>query len=200
MTNFTENASKVLQLANQKARERSHGYFGEEYILFGITKLGVGHAVNCLEDLGIDLNRINLEVEEIILLGTETDITSKLNKSPRARLVFESAERKASDLGFQAVGTEHLLYALVSVEDGITYELLKECAGELNRLLSDAILNSIMKLPKYSQSVWSSNEDHLSAISEAAQVGDAIVGVLRGLGFSDPDIVGISNAIRESLT
>src|SRR5947209_20354715 len=104
---FTDRARKVMQLANQEAQRFNHEHIGTEHILLGLVKEGTGVAANALKNLDIDLRKIRLEVEKIVLAGR--DVTQK----PRAERVVEYATEEARGLQHNYVGTEHLLLGLM---------------------------------------------------------------------------------------
>ena len=66
---FTPRAKKVLELAVEEARRFNHSYIGTEHILLGLLKEGEGIAAKVLQDMKIDLGRIQAEV--IRLLGDQ---------------------------------------------------------------------------------------------------------------------------------
>ena len=57
---FTDRARRVMQLANEQARQFNHEYIGTEHILLGLVKEDGGRGANVLRTLGIDLGRICL--------------------------------------------------------------------------------------------------------------------------------------------
>lgn len=66
---FTPRAKKVLELAVEEARRFNHNYIGTEHILLGLLKEGEGIAAKVLQDMKIDVGRLQAEVTR--LLGTQ---------------------------------------------------------------------------------------------------------------------------------
>ena len=64
MNNFTPRAQQLLALARKEAERLKHNYVGTEHLLLGLIKLGQGVAVNVLHKMGLDLERVRMEVEE----------------------------------------------------------------------------------------------------------------------------------------
>ena len=64
MNNFTPRAQQVLALASKEAERFNHNYVGTEHLLLGLIKLGQGVAVNVLQNMGLDLERVRMEVEK----------------------------------------------------------------------------------------------------------------------------------------
>ncbi len=67
---FTPRAKKVLELAVEEARRFNHSYIGTEHILLGLIKEGEGIAAKVLQDMKVDLGRVQAEV--IRLLGDQS--------------------------------------------------------------------------------------------------------------------------------
>jgi ATP-dependent Clp protease ATP-binding subunit ClpA len=123
---FTDRARKVMQLANQEAQRFNHEYIGTEHILLGLVKESSGIAANVLQNLGIDLQKIRLEVEKIVQHGSggEQVVMGRLPQTPRARKVIDFAEDEARMLNHDYVGTEHLLLGLLREQEGVAAQVL----------------------------------------------------------------------------
>ena len=63
---FTDRARRVVVLAQEEARLLNHNYIGTEHILLGLIHEGEGVAAKALESLGISLEAVRAQVEEII--------------------------------------------------------------------------------------------------------------------------------------
>ncbi|MEU0734542.1 Clp protease N-terminal domain-containing protein, partial [Streptomyces lavendulocolor] len=66
---FTDRARRVVVLAQEEARMLNHNYIGTEHILLGLIHEGEGVAAKALESLGISLEAVRQQVEEIIGQG-----------------------------------------------------------------------------------------------------------------------------------
>ena len=66
---FTDRARRVVVLAQEEARLLNHNYIGTEHILLGLIHEGEGVAAKALESLGISLEKVRQQVEEIIGAG-----------------------------------------------------------------------------------------------------------------------------------
>src|SRR3990167_11527337 len=95
---FTDRLRKVMQLANQEAQQFNHEYIGTEHILLGLVKEGSGVAANVLNNLDIDLRKIQLEVEKIVQPGPDMVIIGKRLQTPRAKKVIEHAIEEAQKM------------------------------------------------------------------------------------------------------
>ncbi|MEC7231785.1 MAG: Clp protease N-terminal domain-containing protein, partial [Planctomycetota bacterium] len=96
---FTDRAKKVMNLARQEAQRFNHEYLGTEHILLGLVQEGSGVAANVLKNMGIDLNKIRMEVEKIVKTGPSMVTMGQLPFTPRAKKVLELSMEEAGNLG-----------------------------------------------------------------------------------------------------
>src|SRR5918996_1932747 len=115
---FTDRARRVVVLAQEEARMLNHNYIGTEHILLGLLHEGHGVAANALESLGVPLDGVRKEVEEIIGRG-ETAASGHIPFTPRAKKVLELSLREALELGHNYIATEHILLGLVREVKGV---------------------------------------------------------------------------------
>src|SRR6202046_3119254 len=106
---FTDRARRVVVLAQEEARMLNHNYIGTEHILLGLIHEGEGVAAKALESLGISLEAVRQQVEEIIGQGQQAP-SGHIPFTPRAKEVLELSLREALQLGHNYIGTEHILY------------------------------------------------------------------------------------------
>jgi hypothetical protein len=97
---FTDRARRVVVLAQEEARLLNHNYIGTEHILLGLIHEGEGRRRQALESLGISLEAVRPQVEEIIGHGPEAP-TGHIPFTPRAKKVLELSLREALHSGPQ---------------------------------------------------------------------------------------------------
>src|SRR3989449_3220983 len=136
---FTDRARKVMQLANQEAQRFNHEYIGTEHILLGLVKEGSGVAANVLKNLDIDLRKIRLEVELLVLSGPDYVTLGKLPQTPRAKKVFEYSIEEARNLNHNYVGTEHLLLGLLRELEGVGAQVLMNLGLKLEDVREEVL-------------------------------------------------------------
>src|SRR5690348_7171954 len=95
---FTDRARRVVVLAQEEARMLNHNYIGTEHILLGLIHEGEGVAAKALESLGISLEAVRQQVEEIIGQGQQAP-SGHIPFTPRAKKVLELSLREALQLG-----------------------------------------------------------------------------------------------------
>jgi hypothetical protein len=135
---FTDRARQVVSLAQDEARRLEHNYIGTEHILLGLVSEGDGVAARALESLGIGLDTVRQQVEEIIGQGQQAPF-GHIPFTPRAKKVLELSLREALQLGHRHIGTEHILLGLVREGDGVAAQVLVRLGADLNRVRQQVI-------------------------------------------------------------
>lgn len=131
---FTERARKVILLAKEEAKRFNHDYIGTEHLLLGLIREGEGVAAAVLQNLGLDFEKIRLEVEKLVQPGPSTVISGDLPFTPKAKKVIELAMDEARNLGHNYIGTEHLLLGLIREGEGVASQVLMNLGLDLNRV------------------------------------------------------------------
>src|SRR3982751_6476735 len=135
---FTDRARRVVVLAQEEARMLSHNYIGTEHILLGLIHEGEGVAAKALESLGISLEGVRQQVEEIIGQGQQAP-SGHIPFTPRAKKVLELSLREALQLGHNYIGTEHILLGLIREGEGVAAQVLVKLGADLNRVRQQVI-------------------------------------------------------------
>src|SRR5438128_6825181 len=135
---FTDRARRVVVLAQEEARMLNHNYIGTEHILLGLIHEGEGVAAKALESLGISLEAVRQQVEEIIGQGQAAP-TGHIPFTPRAKKVLELSLREALQLGHNYIGTEHILLGLIREGEGVAAQVLQKLGADLNRVRQQVI-------------------------------------------------------------
>jgi ATP-dependent Clp protease ATP-binding subunit ClpC len=135
---FTDRARRVVVLAQEEARMLNHNYIGTEHILLGLIHEGEGVAAKALESLGISLEAVRNQVEEIIGQGQQAP-SGHIPFTPRAKKVLELSLREALQLGHNYIGTEHILLGLIREGEGVAAQVLVKLGADLNRVRQQVI-------------------------------------------------------------
>src|SRR5882724_8022823 len=135
---FTDRARRVVVLAQEEARMLNHNYIGTEHILLGLIHEGEGVAAKALESLGIALEGVRQQVEEIIGQGQQAP-SGHIPFTPRAKKVLELSLREALQLGHNYIGTEHILLGLIREGEGVAAQVLVKLGADLNRVRQQVI-------------------------------------------------------------
>ena len=135
---FTDRARRVVVLAQEEARLLNHSYIGTEHILLGLIHEGEGVAAKALETLGISLEAVRAQVEEIIGQGGSSP-SGHIPFTPRAKKVLELSLREALQLGHNYIGTEHILLGLIREGEGVAAQVLVKLGADLSRVRQQVI-------------------------------------------------------------
>jgi ATP-dependent Clp protease ATP-binding subunit ClpA len=136
---FTDRARRVVVLAQEESRLLNHNYIGTEHVLLGLIHEGEGTAAKALEELGISLEAVRREVEDIIGQGASAPIEGHIPFTPRAKKVLEMSLREALQLGHNYIGTEHILLGLIREGQGVAAQVLVKLGADLGRVRHEVI-------------------------------------------------------------
>jgi ATP-dependent Clp protease ATP-binding subunit ClpA len=120
---FTDDARRVVVLAQEEARLLKHNYIGTEHLLLGLLHEGEGVAAKALEWFGISLEAGRVQVQETISQGLRAP-TGHIPFTPRAKKVLELSLREALQLGHKYIGTEHILLGIGREGEGVAAQVL----------------------------------------------------------------------------
>jgi len=135
---FTDRARRVVVEGQDEARTLNHNYIGTEHILLGLIHEGEGVGAKALESLGISLDTVRQQVQEIIGQGQHAS-SGHIPFTPRAKKVLELALAESKALGHHYIGTEHILLGLIREGDGVAAQVLVKLGADLNRVRQQVI-------------------------------------------------------------
>jgi ATP-dependent Clp protease ATP-binding subunit ClpC len=135
---FTDRARRVVVLAQEEARLLNHNYIGTEHILLGLIHEGEGVAARALGSLGISLEAVRDEVEEVIGQGGSSP-GDHIPFTPRAKKALELSLREALQLGHNYIGTEHILLGLIREGDGVAAQVLVKAGVGLRQVREQVV-------------------------------------------------------------
>ena len=154
---FTKRASKAIEIANEIALELGHSYIGTEHILYGLAKEGIGIVSKVLENQDVTSNDILGKMEELI--GRDEPIKNIVDFTPRTKRVIETAFIEARKLGYNFIGTEHILIGILREGDCIAAKILLDLNVNIPKLY-----NEIVK-------IINEGEDYRQDVSEDGEIG-----------------------------
>jgi ATP-dependent Clp protease ATP-binding subunit ClpC len=161
---FTERAKKVINpLAKEEARRLNHNFIGTEHLLLGLIREGGGVAVAVLESLGVDLESVRIEIENLTTPSSDTLTIGDPQFTPSAKKVLELAAEESQKLGHNYIGTEHLLLGIIQEGEGVAARAL-ENLGVSYEKSRDMVINLLGgTFPKFSKQVKKSKTPALDA-------------------------------------
>ena len=132
---FTNKAKKAIEIANDISIQLGHNYIGTEHILYGLLKEGEGIAAKVLNNKGITEENVKEKIEE--LLGVGKEIKETLGFTPRTKRVLENAFLEAKRIGYNYIGTEHLLLAIMKENDCVAVRIITDLDVEISKIYSE---------------------------------------------------------------
>ena len=136
---YTVKAKKAINLAGKMSKSLHHSYIGTEHLLLGLLKEGTGVAAQVLREYGVEADKVLKLIEELIAPGTGTAVMEKGGYSPKMQAVLEGAEKDAERFHAEAVGTEHLLLAILREKECIAARLLYTLSVNLQKAYADTL-------------------------------------------------------------
>ena len=162
---FTNRATKAIECANEIALELGHSYIGTEHILYGLAKEGNGVAARVLENQDITADDILDKMEELV--GRDEPIDNVIDFTPRTKGVIESAFIEARKLGYNFIGTEHILIGILREGECIATKILLDLNVNIPRLYNE-IIKVINEGEDY---ISDDNEENTSSSSRRSSRG-----------------------------
>jgi ATP-dependent Clp protease ATP-binding subunit ClpA len=135
---FTDRARRVVVLAQEEARMLHHDYIGTEHILLGLIQEGGGVAAKALESLGVSLEAVRQQVEELVGRG-QAEPSERIPFTPQAKQALKLALAEAMALGHRYIGTEHILLGLIREGKGPAAQVLASLGADQNLVRQQVI-------------------------------------------------------------
>jgi ATP-dependent Clp protease ATP-binding subunit ClpA len=138
---FTDQARRIVVLAQEEARMLNHSYIGTEHILLALIRESTGIAARALGSLGITEEAARQQVEEIIGRGQQDPPRGHIPFTRRAKKTLELSLREAIALGNTSIGTEHILLGLIREGEGKSpaTQVLNGLGADPNRIRQQVI-------------------------------------------------------------
>ena len=136
---FTQMAANVMHYSKEAATELNHSYIGTEHILIGLLREKEGLACQVLEDHDVTEEKVLHMVSQLIQ-GSQTIVAEPEEYTPRSRRILEIANREAMRFRASAIGTEHLLIAILRETDCVAAQLLYSLGVQAQKVYQDIVL------------------------------------------------------------
>lgn len=140
--NFSSRARRSMNRAQAEAHWLGDNFVGSEQLLLGV--LGTDEAI--ARSIGVTLETVRAEVERTIGRGSGY-VKARSPLTPRARQIVQAAMAIAQEHSFARVEPEHLLLALIDLEDAVGYQVLSKLGVFIPQLMQ-AILAKMQELPR----------------------------------------------------
>jgi hypothetical protein len=184
---FTDRARRVVVLGQEEARLLNHNYIGTEHLLLGLIHEGNGVAARALEALGISLEAVRQQVEQIIGVGNEAP-SGHIPFTPRTKKTLELAAQEADALGQGFIDTEHLLLGLAREGRGVAAQVLGRLGGDPAR-----VRQQVIELAPRRERAWLADAagDRAGLVDQRLAAIERWVGMAPDLGDLDQEIAHV---------
>ena len=137
---YTAKAKKALALAGKMSRNLHHNYIGTEHLLLGLLHEGSGVAACVLMSNGVEEDKLVQLIEDLIAPSSDVMVMDRDGYSPKTQKVLERAATEAERFHSEAVGTEHLLIAIIKEIDCAASRLLNTLGVSGQKLYVDILV------------------------------------------------------------
>lgn len=138
MYEFTKRAEMALESTRTFAIDNYYSYIGTEHLLYGLTKAQNGIAARVL----LKQNITHEYIQEQILKIDGKMSPKKVKEpelTPRAKRVLENSMKESKRLGYNYIGTEHILLSLMKETDSIGVRILIDANVDPEKLFTDLL-------------------------------------------------------------
>lgn len=122
--NYSEQLQDVLSYSMQEAERLGNNYVGPEHLLLAILRNGEGKAIDILNYLQVNVQKIKQTIESQIrtdMAPAAGDTLSVLRSTERIKKLMELESRS---LSADVVDTEHLLLAILKEKNNLAVDVL----------------------------------------------------------------------------
>lgn len=137
--NYTEPAKEVLKKAEKIARELDHPYVGTEHLLLAFMRVYTGVAGQILSANGVEEANLYKIVDELISPVGEVTFQEKPKRSPRLEYTLEESKEEAIRFQSEAIGTEHMLLAILREPDSVATRILLTLNVNIQKIMQDTL-------------------------------------------------------------
>ena len=137
---YTVKAKKAIDIAGKMSKSLHHNYIGTEHLLIGLLKENSGVAAKILNENGVELDKIVDLIKELIAPAEGTAVAESDGYSPRVAKVLENAEKEAVRFHADAIGTEHILIAMIKETDCVASRLLTTLSVNMQKVFVDTLI------------------------------------------------------------
>lgn len=139
-SNYTEKAKAALLLAEKAAKKFHQSYVGTEHILIGLLQENTAIASKVLQDNGVDYQKVKEMIQDLIAPISGVSVKERDGYSPKAINVLEEAGVQAERFGYDKVGTEHILLAMIKETDNVAVRLLNTMGISCQKIYIDVLI------------------------------------------------------------
>ena len=136
MNKLSENARFALQKSDYYAKRYNNGYMGTEHLLLGILAMDTSTGAKMIRDEGISADEVEKALNKVAVEVPGSDM-AMMSLSEAVILTFRMAQNYVKEQGINTIGTEHILYALLSQPNSRASLILSGLDVDINKVMSE---------------------------------------------------------------
>ena len=113
MNKLSENARFALQKADYYSKRYNNGYMGTEHLLLGIMSMDNSTGAKLVREEGATVEEVEKALNKVAVEVPGSDM-AMMSLSEAVILTLRMAQNYTMEQGLSVIGTEHILYALLS--------------------------------------------------------------------------------------
>ncbi len=138
---YTKQAEAALALARQASEQLGQNYIGSEHLLIGLIRENTGVAAKVLLMNKVTAENIRLLTEQLVAPGPDmnTSVAEREGLTPRASRILSLAGDTARNFNARAIGTEHILIAILREGDNTAVRLMNTMGVSIQKVFDDTV-------------------------------------------------------------
>lgn len=136
MNRLSENARFALQKADFYSKRYNNGYMGTEHLLLGVMSIDMSTGAKMIRDEGATLEEVEKALNKVAVEVPGSDM-AMMSLSEAVILTLRMAQNYTREQGLSVIGTEHILYALLSQQNSRASLILAGLNVNTERILDE---------------------------------------------------------------
>ena len=136
---YSRQAKRAITGATKLSKSLKHSYVGTEHLLISIIEQENSLAAKVLNSNGVTKDSLLKLVEELISPGGEVAIQERDGYTPKMEQLLDHAADEAEKCNSKTIGTEHLLLAMIRMQDCSGARLLNSLDINPHKLFSELV-------------------------------------------------------------
>lgn len=136
MNRLSENAKFALQKADFYSKKYNNGYMGTEHLLMGILAQDTSTAAEMIRREGVTLVDVEKLLNKVAVEVPGSDM-AMMSLSEAVVLTLRMAQNFVNEEGLSVIGTEHILYAILSQPNSRAALILIELKADIEKMMAE---------------------------------------------------------------
>ena len=136
MNKLSENARFALQKADFYSKRYNNGYMGTEHLLMGLMSIDMSTGAKMLRAAGATIDDVEKSLNKVAVEVPGSDM-AMMSLSEAVILTLRMAQNFVKENGLTVIGTEHILYALLSQPNSRASLILNGLDVDVDKVLDE---------------------------------------------------------------